>query len=368
MVEHVEDPLAGGHRALERVVLVGEVADGLEEAAGVLDERDEHAGRERRPHRLGPAEPDHEAERERGDDVDGGEEEGVVEDALHLGHAVLVVDLAEAPQLLVLAVEHLHDAHPGDVLLQERVQPADLLPRLAVDDAHAVAEFHRRPEHQRHHGERDERERHVQREHEVRDEDELGEAPEDRHDAGREEVGERLDVARRPRDEPADGRAVEVAERLVLDVAEDARAEVVERVLADPLRRVVADERRQSLPDEHEHEEPDDAEQPVDVALGDVPVDRDLDELGLEGTEERRGEHEHARDDHLPFVGQEEGEDAAEEFAVVGGLFRRGLGLPVGLSVRARFVCHALPVRRPSSPPASAGRPLIPERPRCSQR
>ena len=47
-VEQREDPLGRGHRALQHVELLGQVADRPEEALRVLQERDQRSERQRR--------------------------------------------------------------------------------------------------------------------------------------------------------------------------------------------------------------------------------------------------------------------------------------------------------------------------------
>ena len=67
----------------------------------------------------------------RGQQLDGGVEDRVVEDLVHVRVGVLAVDLRERGHVALLAAEELHHRHPGDVLLQEGVDARDPLAHLA---------------------------------------------------------------------------------------------------------------------------------------------------------------------------------------------------------------------------------------------
>jgi len=74
-VEHLEDALAGGHRRLKGVVALRQIADRIEEQVDVQHEGDQHAGRDGVAQHLRAADPHHERDGERADEIDGGEKE-----------------------------------------------------------------------------------------------------------------------------------------------------------------------------------------------------------------------------------------------------------------------------------------------------
>ena len=106
--------------------------------------------------------------------------------------------------------------------------------------------------------ERHERETPVQDQHRDRDQHDHGDVAEDGDHAARDHLGERVDVVRDPRHQPADRVAVEERQRQELQVAEQLEAQVVHRALPDPGREErlpVADARAGG-----EHDEIEDAE------------------------------------------------------------------------------------------------------------
>ena len=123
LVEQREDPLRRGHRALEQVELLGEVLQRLEEPPGVLDERRQHAHGERAVEHPQPAVPEQQRHRDRGEHLDRREEHRVDRDRPEVRLQVVPVELGEPPGRVVLAAEELHDPHPAQPLLQERVEP-----------------------------------------------------------------------------------------------------------------------------------------------------------------------------------------------------------------------------------------------------
>ena len=131
-VEEPEDPLRGGHRRLQHVELLGEVGDRPPEALRVLDEGHERAqGRARRASTCGAAVDQDERDGERGQELDRGVEDRVVEDRAHVGVGVLAVDRGEGGAVALLAPEQLHHRHAGEVLLQEGVDARHPLAGLA---------------------------------------------------------------------------------------------------------------------------------------------------------------------------------------------------------------------------------------------
>ncbi len=107
VVQQVEDALAGGQGALQRVELVREVAHRLEEHADVLHERDQRTDRHGVAHGLSAAEPQHAAEGHVRDHAHHGPEQREVEHRLDVRVPVCAVDVFEAALLLGLAPEDL---------------------------------------------------------------------------------------------------------------------------------------------------------------------------------------------------------------------------------------------------------------------
>src|SRR5205814_5311137 len=125
-VERLKYAVRGDDGRVKNVVLVGDVAYGLEEKLRELYEGDERADGEhgvsgRVLHHAVAAVPDDERDADRADQVNEREEDGVVEDRLDVRAPVLVVDLVELPKRLRLAVENLHGLRARQVLLQEGV-------------------------------------------------------------------------------------------------------------------------------------------------------------------------------------------------------------------------------------------------------
>ena len=98
----------------------------------------------------------------------------------------------------------------------------------------ALAEPGRRERHQRHHGQRREREPPVEEEQHDRRADERQRVLDERRDAVGDELVERLDVVRQPADDHAGAVALVEAEREPLQVPEELAAQVGEHALAGP--------------------------------------------------------------------------------------------------------------------------------------
>ena len=119
-IEQRKDPLRRGHRALQQVELLGQVADRPEEALRVLQERDQRAQRQAvAVDHPSAADPQNQRRRQRADQLDAGIERRVVEDRLDVGVTVLPVDLVEGIEVARLAAIELHRRHAGDALLQD---------------------------------------------------------------------------------------------------------------------------------------------------------------------------------------------------------------------------------------------------------
>ena len=137
----------------------------------------------------------------------------------------------EFAKALLLAVEELHHLHPGDVLLEIRVDASDAhahgserLPNLQTE--HDRRDRENRHDEERHQGEAgvDEEQRHGEAQH-------LEQIGDERDDACREHLVHVLDVVGGARDEAPDRVAVEEAEMQRLDVGEDGAPQVAHRGL-----------------------------------------------------------------------------------------------------------------------------------------
>ena len=164
---------------------------------------------------------------------------------------VLVVQLVELPLELALAVERLDDRHPRDRLGHLCGDGGDAIADVQLRDGGLALEPPRehergRQDHHRHEPqppvddeEHDDRRR---QEDDVRDE---------RRQALRERVRDRVDVARHPGDDPS--------RPLLREVAQRERGEVVEQVAAEPEDDPLADDREAA--DQHELADPADGVQ-----------------------------------------------------------------------------------------------------------
>ena len=172
--------------------------------------------------------------------------------------AVRLVQLLELALERALAVERLHDGHPGDRLGELRGDRGD--PRADVGErrVRAPLEPARDDDPRRQHEQRDEPEAPVEQEQAADRGDERQRVHDERRQPLVEHVGERVDVARQARDDPA---------RLLLrEVPERERREVVEEVAPEL--------EHHPLPDAGEHQPRRRAEDPRDDA--DRDVDRDV--------------------------------------------------------------------------------------------
>ncbi len=113
-IQQPEDALGRRHRALQDVELLGQVADGPEEALRVLQERDERSQREHVAaigDDASPSHPENQRRRQRSDELDGRIEDGVVEDRLHVGVTMPAVDLVKGVEVTLLAPVQLNGRH-----------------------------------------------------------------------------------------------------------------------------------------------------------------------------------------------------------------------------------------------------------------
>ena len=130
-IEKFENPFRGGHGALQHIVFFGKIADGTEELFGKLNKGHQCAVTYRffQPHH--PAAPQYQRYGHGAYHFDSRIENRVIENHSHIGPRVLGVYPAKLFEIFFLAVEHLHNAHACDVLLQKRIdlrQPFTHLP------------------------------------------------------------------------------------------------------------------------------------------------------------------------------------------------------------------------------------------------
>jgi hypothetical protein len=156
----------------------------------------------------------------------------------------------------------------------------------------AAPEPGRRGKQQRHGQQRYERQPHVHPQHHRDDRDDHHEITEQVGHAGREQLVERIDVAREPRHDAADGIAIVISDFLVLQFVVELFAHVEHDVLSDAVeqdRLEIGKDHSQQLRSEEQSDQ--DAEA-VESSRQDVPIDRILRELGLEDAEQVECERE----------------------------------------------------------------------------
>src|SRR5271157_1615997 len=124
-VDELEDALAGGHGGLQNIVFLAEVLNRPEKALRVLDERYQHADRDRAPYHAASADPYHHGNCGRAENFDHWIIKSVGEDRILEGDQMRAVDRFEVLVSALLPVEELHQAHPCDVFLRVAVYARD---------------------------------------------------------------------------------------------------------------------------------------------------------------------------------------------------------------------------------------------------
>ena len=147
--------------------------------------------------------------------------------------AVRVVELVELGLEAALAVERLHDGHPGDRLGDLRRHRADPVPLLDVRGVRDLLEPAREDERRRQDAERDQPEPPVGDEQRGDRGGQEDQARDERRHPLRERVRDGVDVARQARDDPAGLLLREVAEREPGQVVEEVAAQADHDPLAD---------------------------------------------------------------------------------------------------------------------------------------
>ena len=374
LIEQPEHALRTGHGHNDGVQLLADLRDGLVEAAVERHERRERAERQTDIAMQRQRRARHDAQyiadvAELG--VDRHEDVCVAVGAAG-AVAQLLVELVEALDGGLLVVEDLHDLLALHHFLDVAVNLAEVLLLPDEELAGLPGDLLRGEQHQSHHDERQQRQRHIEHDH-------ADEHAHDTDDAGKQlrqtladELAERVDIVRVDGHDVAVGMRVEIRDRQALHMAEELFAEVAHRALRD-----------------------------IDHQAGIAPraqhadgVDRaDLDELVQQGREVRAaalqhggkvaviellqeqravqlGQHRQDDADHdgkaVPFVVlQDEGHGAAHGLAGILRPFRGVHRAPAGAAHRFRRHIMHPPSRRSRRRPASG-----PDRPpdRCGSR
>ena len=312
LVEQLEDLVERRHPGLVGRVELRELLDRVEEVVQRGDEGDEHADGDVALDRLQAAVEEDPRGHERGQQLDRREVRRVEVDRRHVRRAVLVVELGEDALVAALLPEHAHDADARERLLQVRGDRGDLLARGAVGVRADDPERERADPQHREDQEGEQCELPVEHEEDHRGADQRQRRAEQRHHAVGDELVERLDVVRQPRDQHAGLAARVEADRERLQVREELDPEVLEDALPDPAHEPGLRPGRDPQDHGGDHEGDHDEVQRAEVARDDPVVDR---QLGQRRRRERRGGPEDQRREHqqrAAAVGPQQGEQPAQ--------------------------------------------------------
>ena len=316
----VEDRADLVHRRARRLHLAVQLRELLQR---LEDEREQADGRDQRPdlHRAGVdelrAREEHRAGGDRAEQLDRGEEDRVDLLHVHVREPVLLVQPVELGLERALAVERLDHGHPGDRLGQLRGHDRDPRPHVRRGDVGDALEPARDHDRRREDAEGDEPEPPVEQEEPADRGDERERVDDERRQALVEHVGERVDVAVQPRDDPAGLLLREVAQRQRREVVEEVAPQLEHDPLADarePEPRPRPEHPRRGVDaDVGEHGE----HEPLVVAGADAVVDRVLDEEPAGDGRGRREGGENRDQRHLPLALGGVGEQAREPGVVL---------------------------------------------------
>ena len=254
-VEHRADLHHRGGRRLQLRVEVGELLQRLEHQA-----EQEVGGRERpdlavRQHAR--AEREHGDRRDHAEELDRWEEQRRDALRVEVRFAVLPVELVEARLERRLATVRLHDRHARHRLGDLRGHRGDPVAHLELRGGRAPLEATGDHDRRRQHDERDHAEPPVVDEHRGDGRREQHAVGDESREALRQHVGDGVDVARQPGDDPARALLGEVAQR--------ERREMVEQLAAQPEHHLLAQPRH--APD-HEAEQDEPGDRHGDVGRG----------------------------------------------------------------------------------------------------
>ncbi len=183
---------------------------------------------------LQPAVPEQQRDGRRGEHFDDGKEEGVEGDRAQLRVAMRAVDRIEGRPDRRLAMEELHHAHAGEILLQVAVHPGDGTANVAERLTHRAPENRDDQPHRRKDRERHQRQAPVDREHHRADREQRGEVADHGHHTRREELVERLNVGGDARHQTAHRLTIEEWDRETLQPLKDLPAQIRHHALPDP--------------------------------------------------------------------------------------------------------------------------------------
>ena len=234
-VEQLEDALGAGHGALQNIVLIAEVLDGLEEALGILNKSHQDADGQSRPEHLVAAVPENQRHCGGTQHLHRGIKQRVGVDGIEEGNLVGCVDAVELLETFFLAVEELHYAHAGDVLGEVRVDARDGHPDAPVAIPHPPPEDHGGEYDKRQNGKRNQSQLPVHLQHHDDDEQQREEIAENGHHPGREHFVQHIHVGGDARDQPAHRIAVVELERQAVQVPEQLQAQIEHGALPDHL-------------------------------------------------------------------------------------------------------------------------------------
>ena len=293
-IEQREDALRRGHGLLQRVELVAQVLQRLEESTHQLQECGDRAHREQAGVHALRRRHDQAGQGHGREDLDRGEVGGVVSDGPDVRIEVIAVQRIEPRRLAGFATEQLHHAHAGDAFLREGVDARKLAADLAVCDAHLLLEDAAREPDERHGAERCEGQAPVGEQHHDGHRGQREHVAKPRDDTGSEQFVQRFHVAGHARDEATGRVAVKIADAQRLQLREQFRAQVAHHPLAEQPGEhrlaIAAEKLHQQRCGECDGREADEAK----VTRGNCAVDDALREPGAHdggGTLERQQQH-----------------------------------------------------------------------------
>ena len=228
-----------------------------------MNERDQYADRDGRKKTTDPcsgvwkiaehreaATPQHQRDGEGAEELDHRVVERVGKDGVGPRLLVFVIHLREVVEGARLAIEKLHDAHAGDVLLGEGIDLCGRGTLASIAAANGLAEDGGRDQDQRDGRERKQGQRPGHRQHDANDEEQQNNVLEDREYARGEHLVQCIDVGGDARDEAADRVFIEEADILELDVAKNFTPKIEHDLLPGPLHEVGLDKLKAERDDE----------------------------------------------------------------------------------------------------------------------
>src|SRR5260370_1095270 len=205
LVEEFEDGLGSRHGGLEDVEFLAEVLNRAEEALCKHCERRENAKSEPARENANSAGPKDQGDGGEAKKFDGRVEEGVSEDGVAPGEHIVAIALFEFIHGFAFAIEELHNAHAGNVFLEEGVDAGDRGADRAIGIAAEFAENHGDDEDAGKDSEGGERQAGVDLEKQAGHDHEEKEVVDHGDDAGGAEIVEGIDVGGDARGQAPDG-------------------------------------------------------------------------------------------------------------------------------------------------------------------